>query len=133
MATAGFFQTDDPVPRVAVGYTSMTGDLRSNVYARGAGPNAAGGAFATPADLLAFENAIRDGTLLDAEWTAWFLGSQEPPRGRAGGGLTLGGGGPGVSSMLRSDGTWTVVAMANLDSPAGSSVARALFEALTGR
>lgn len=123
MKTIGLFQTDDPVPQVAVGYTRDERGLRSNLHVRGAGPSAAGGAFATPADLLAFEQAMRAGKLLDPKWTAWYL--------RNGAQLNLGGGGNGVSSMLLSNGTWTVVAMANLDTPAGSSVARALFQALT--
>lgn len=116
MKTAGLFQTDDPVPQVAIGYARRESGLRSNFHMRGAGPNAAGGAFATTADLLAFEQAMRAGTLGIAKAT---------------GPLNFAGGGDGVSSMLLSNGTWTVVAMANLDSPAGSSVARALFQALT--
>lgn len=123
MNDSGFFHLDRPQPRMAVGYTRMGEGLAPNFSVRGAGGNAAGGAFVTPADLLAFEQAMRAGRLLNPQWTAWFLDNKSR--------ISFGGGGAGVSAALMGDGTWTVVAMANLDTPAGSSVAQALFSALT--
>ena len=124
MPDSGFFHIDTPQPRLAVGYTrDDAGGLVSNASRRGAGGNAAGGAFVTPKDLLAFEQAIRARRLMDETWTAWFLD------GRAQ--IFFGGGGEGVSAALLGDGRWTVVAIANLDTPAGSSVARTLFSMLT--
>ena len=124
MADSGFFQVDRPEPRMAIGYTRDGAQgLVPNLTRRGAGGNAAGGAFVTPKDLLAFEQAIRGRRLLDEKWTAWFLDNR--------GQIFFGGGGEGVSAALLGDGRWTVVAMANLDTPAGSSVAKALFSMLT--
>ena len=123
MNNSGFFQLDRPEPRMAIGYTRTAQGLAPNFSLRGAGGNAAGGGFVTPADLLAFEQAMRGGRLLNAEWTSWFLNNNTR--------VSFGGGGEGVSAALLGDGTWTVVAMANLDTPAGSSVAQALFSALT--
>lgn len=123
MNDSGFFQLDRPQPRMAVGYMRTAQGLAPNFSVRGAGGNAAGGGFVTPADLLAFEQAVRAGRLLNPQWTSWFLDNKT----RA----SFGGGGQGVSAALLGDGTWTVVAMANLDTPAGSSVAQALFSALT--
>ena len=123
MNDSGFFHLDRPQPRMAIGYTRTAEGLAPNFSVRGAGGNAAGGAFVTPVDLLAFEQTMRAGRLLNPQWTAWFLDSKSR--------IVFGGGGEGVSAALMGDGTWTVVAMANLDTPAGSSVAQALFSALT--
>ena len=124
MADSGFFQIDRPQPRMAIGYTRDGAQrLVPNFTRRGAGGNAAGGAFVTPKDLLAFEQAIRGRRLMDEKWTAWFLDNRSQ--------IFFGGGGKGVSAALLGDGRWTVVAMANLDTPAGSSVAKALFSMLT--
>jgi D-alanyl-D-alanine carboxypeptidase len=124
MADSGFFQIDRPQPRMAIGYTrDGARGLVPNVTRRGAGGNAAGGAFMTAKDLLAFEQAIRGRRLMDEKWTAWFLDNRPQ--------IFFGGGGDGVSAALLGDGRWTVVAMANLDTPAGSSVAKALFSMLT--
>jgi CubicO group peptidase (beta-lactamase class C family) len=123
MTSSGFFLLDEPQARMAVGYTRTERGLVPNVDLRGAGGNAAGGAFVTPGDLLAFEQAVRSGRLLDPQWTAWFLDNRTH--------VFFGGGGQGVSAALVGDGEWTVVVMANLDTPAGSSVAKALFSQLT--
>ena len=123
MKDSGFFHLDTPQPRMAVGYMKTAQGLTPNFAVRGAGGNAAGGAFVTAVDLLAFEQAVRSARLLDTEWKAWFLDNRTQ--------VFFGGGGQGVSAALLGDGTWSVVAMANLDTPAGSSVAKALFSRLT--
>lgn len=123
MTSSGFFHVDKPQPRMAIGYTRTPQGLVPNVGVRGAGGNAAGGAFVTPDDLLAFEQAMRGGRILNPQWTAWFLDNRSQ--------VFFGGGGEGVSAALLGDGEWTVVAMANLDTPAGSSVAKALFSKMS--
>jgi hypothetical protein len=50
---------------------------------------------------------------------------------RAAGGIGAAGGAPGINAGLESDGTWTVVVLANLDPPAATSVAQAIQKALT--
>jgi CubicO group peptidase (beta-lactamase class C family) len=133
MKGTGYPQTDAIEPDVALGYTRRTDDghLRSNVFTRGAAGSAAGGGYATAADLLAFDNALREGRLLDREASARFLGSPgaETPQ-RLLGPFGIGGGAPGINAALESDGVWTVVVLTNLDPPTGSRVGQAIYRAL---
>lgn len=132
MRTAGFFAADAIVPNVAVGYTNrLPGGPRSNVLTRGAAGSAAGSTYATAADLLAFDNALREGKLLDAKWTAWLLGGTGPSAGRADTGVMFAGGLQGVNAVLAANGRWTVIALANLDPPAAEALGEAIFQALT--
>ena len=105
--------------------------LHSNVAMHGAAGSAAGGGYATAADLLAFDSALRTGTLLDAQRTGWMLNGGPAGSGRAAGGLGVAGGAPGINAALESDGTWTIVVLANLDPPAATSVAQAIRKALS--
>lgn len=97
--------------------------------------NAAGGAYATARDLLAFSRALLSNRLLPAEWTATLLkprndlaGARRPARYGYGFQEVLcagrrfvghGGGGPqsGVDADLRAsaDGEWTIVVLGNYD------------------
>ena len=95
-----------------MGYTrrGADGDLRSNVFARGAAGCAAGGGFSTASDLLAF---FKDGA----------VGS--------GGGSNMGiaGGAPGTAALVAADAGWIVIVLSNLDPPAasvGSAILRQL-------
>ena len=133
MKTAGFFQSDRLPGETALGYTmrlpEARGQLRSNVTVHGAAGSAAGGAYATVADLLAFDNALRERRLLDAKTTAWVLESDDQgPRVR--GGLGVAGGAPGVNALLEANGTWTVVVLANLDPPAAELLGTAIRKRL---
>lgn len=134
MSGAGFFRADEPAPNVATGYTrnlpGAGGSLRSNVFAHGAAGSAAGGSCATAADLVAFDNALRTGRLLDPKMTAWFLGAEPAAAGRARGSFQIAGGAPGTSTVLESDGTWTVVVVANVDPPAAVRLAGPIMRAL---
>jgi CubicO group peptidase (beta-lactamase class C family) len=126
-----------PSPRTAMGYTRREGPgrpdgpLKPNASRLGASGSAAGGGYATAADLLAFDTALRTGALLDAARTGWVLNSGPAGPGRARGGLGAAGGAPGLNADLESDGTWTVVVLANLDPPAAERVGRAIHRALT--
>jgi CubicO group peptidase (beta-lactamase class C family) len=129
MTGAGYPQTDAIEPGVAMGYTRRSavgaGELRSNVYTRGAAGSAAGGGYAMARDLLAFDNAIRGARLLDAGASARFLGGGiEAPFGIAGGA-------PGINAVLESDGLWTVVVLTNLDPPTGEQIGASIKRALT--
>jgi D-alanyl-D-alanine carboxypeptidase len=125
-----------PSPRTATGYTRRQGQgrpdgpLRSNTSFHGVSGSAAGGGYATAADLLAFDTALRTGALLDAARTGWVLNGGPAGPGRARGGLGAAGGAPGLNAALESDGTWTVVVLANLDPPAAERVGRAIHRAL---
>ena len=67
----------------------------------------------TVGDLLAFDNALRDGRLLNPEMTAWVLGGQ-PTTERNHAALGVAGGGGGASNILVSDGHWTVIVTGNV-------------------
>lgn len=134
MKGAGYPQTDAIEPNMAQGYTRRTEDgrVRSNVFTRGAAGSAAGGGFAIASDLLAFDNAMREGRLLEKEASARFLGSEQPPeRGdRIMGPFGIAGGAPGINALLESDGVWTVVVLTNLDPPIGARLGQAIHRAL---
>lgn len=135
MTHAGFPHADSIEPNIAIGYTCRTSDgqLRSNVFMRGAAGSAAGSAFATAADLLAYDNALRERRLLDEQGTARVLRTDAKGTARVMGGYGIAGGAPGTSAVLNSDGVWTVVALANLDPPAGEGVGTAIVRALSAK
>ena len=133
MTASGFFFSDEVVPRIAIGYAPTPEGVRSNLYMRGAGGSAAGSAFATAADLLAFDNALRDGKLLDAKWTGWFFGEDPPAAGRSDTAISYAGGSGGINASVNGNGQWTVIAMANISPPAAEALAEGILGALTGR
>ncbi len=114
MNDTGFFRTDQSVPRMSIGYAQTPEGLKSNVSMRGVGGSAAGSAFATAKDLLAFDNALRAGK----------LGK------RADGALGYAGGSPGINASVESDGRWTVITLANISPPAAEALANAIMGAL---
>jgi D-alanyl-D-alanine carboxypeptidase len=136
MAGAGFLQWDRFPPNVAIGYTRESskgaGALVSNEEMHGVAGSGAGGAYATAADLLAFDNALRERRLVDAKMTAWVLGGDTAPSGpRAMGGIGIAGGAPGCNANMESDGRWTVIVVGNLDPPNATRVGVAINRALT--
>lgn len=143
MTGAGFYFRDDPVTNVAEGYTRMGDDdessgWRSNAFMLPIRGNSAGSAQATVADLLAFDNALREYRLLSPGYTAWYFGDDDallrdepgdPPK-RATVGIGIAGGAPGVSAALDSDESLTIIVLSNYDMPIAESVARALSRPL---
>jgi CubicO group peptidase (beta-lactamase class C family) len=119
MRTAGWF--DDTAADVAMGYIRQGGALRPNTHTRGARGSAAGGGYATVADLLAFDIARRNGRLVDRKTS---------DGDAAQGGIGIAGGAPGLNAILESAGAWTVVVVSNFDPPSaqqvGSAIARRL-------
>ena len=143
METAGFPALDEPAPNLAEGYTRhgmrgelQEGTLKSNVFMLPVVGNAAGSAYATARDLFRFDNALREGKLLPAGYLDWFFGGPVPQPGAAaagsGGsdvGMGVAGGGPGVHAVLESDGSTTIIVLANMDPPVAGQVARQLGRA----
>ena len=130
MSGAGFIAYGDP--KVALGYVRQERTFTSNDPFHGRRGSAAGGAFARAADLLAFDNALRERRLLDAKMTGWYLGDDRTA-GRASGGYAIAGGAPGANADLEAEGTWTVAAVGNLSPPNASRMAVAISRALRGR
>lgn len=134
MPGAAFLAMNDLPADAALGYTRPDGEpagaLRVNSALHGRRGSAAGGSYARAADLLAFDNALREQRLLDAERTGWLLGAPAGP-GRARGALGIAGGAPGVNGALESDGTWTVVVVGNLDPPVAEQLGADLMRRLS--
>ncbi len=121
---------------VAPGYTRISPDApwTSALALHGRHGSAAGGAFATAADLLAFDNALRTHVLLDAKTTAWYFGNPaDETAARAADEVGIAGGSPGANASLESNGTWAIVALGNVDPPNAVRVGTALAGALYGQ
>ncbi|MDO7883006.1 serine hydrolase domain-containing protein [Salinibacterium soli] len=76
MLDSGFYDRRDAAPRVAEGWDLVDGVWRSNIYSYPPIGSPDAGAQVTAADLLRFLDAVRDGTLLDAEHTEEFFTPQ---------------------------------------------------------
>jgi len=155
MTRTGNFTADDIVPHRAVGYRHRTDDPLGvrppygNRTFTGKG-SAAGGAYTTAHDLWLFSRALIAGRLLPAAIrdTLWTGRSPLPwdQNQKYGYGVIVstagnrtvvghggGGSGTGIDNELRffSDGSYTVVVLANIDPPAASDLAPALIKFLS--
>jgi CubicO group peptidase (beta-lactamase class C family) len=136
MFGAGFFRSDRMPAATAQQYSRQLpgskGSLQNAREAHGVTGSAAGGAYASAGDLLAFDDAMRTGKLLDDKMAAWFLESEPAAAGtRARGGIGIAGGAPGTNALLESDERWAVAVVGNLDPPASVGVGQAIKRALT--
>lgn len=137
MTGAGYFRADRLPAGVALGYSRQLpggapGSLQNASRAHGVAGSAAGGVYASAADLLAFDAALRGGKLLDPAMTAWFLGAAPAePGARAPGGIGIAGGAPGTNALLESDEAWAVAVVGNLDPPASTGVGLAIKRQLS--
>ena len=149
MEASGFFHRDEPHPDVAVGYTAGHGmapgdghdggeaTSRTNIFVLPARGNSAGSSYATAADLLRFDEALRNHRLTSPASTRWVLGGPPPQEGnevseaRNATGIGIAGGAPGVSAVLESGGRVTIVVLANQDEPGAEAISRRLRRPLT--
>lgn len=116
MTRSGWFDSDEIVPQVAMGYTKRLpgaeGVLHANVFSRGAAGSAAGGGYSTAADLLAFFKAGATGS-----------------GGGEGDAIGIAGGSPGSAALVEMRGPWTAIVLSNLDPPSaavGAAIVRQL-------
>jgi len=140
MKDSDAYPQDAIVPNRAVGYTRDDGDGRAqqgpprvNLYALPERSSSAGGGYATAADLLAFDTAMRHDALLPPAWTDWYYTDKTgaapaagaPGRKRSGGG-GFAGGTAGVNAALETDldTGYTIVVLSNLDPPSAERVAK---------
>ncbi|MEX1995048.1 MAG: serine hydrolase domain-containing protein, partial [Steroidobacteraceae bacterium] len=132
MKRTGYFRTDRLPPNTAIAYQRANGPGSPYVDAteqEGLAGSGAGGLYSTAGDLLAFDNALRDGRLLDAKQSGWVLGGSAMD-GRNTTPLAIQGGGPGVSAVLYSDGHWSVIVTSNVSRPLPFQIAAAIARAL---
>jgi CubicO group peptidase (beta-lactamase class C family) len=139
MNDSGAYPQDAVVANRAVGYTRDAADgpqapSRVNIYALPARSSSAGGGYATAADLLAFDTAMRHDVLLPTAWTDWFYSDKTAapapgaaPHKRSGGG-GFAGGTAGVNAALETDldTGYTIVVLSNLDPPSAERVTKKL-------
>lgn len=134
MARSGYFNSASLPANTANSYGRVKGQgspYENTQPGHGASGSGAGGAYATAKDLLAFDNALRDGRLLNPEQTAWVLGGSVTT-GRNPAPLGVAGGSPGTNAILESNGHWAIIVTANVGEPLperiGIAIARKLAE-----
>ncbi len=134
MSRSGFELRDGKNSGHAIGYAPMGdgGALVPNLGMLPVQGCPAGSSMHTAEDLLRLDRALRDGTLLDPEWTAWLFHSPNVLP-RAGYPIGVAGGAPGVSAGLESNGAVTAIVLSNFDPPNGEALARELFAVISGR
>jgi hypothetical protein len=93
--------------------------------------SAAGNAYSTLRDLLAFDNALREGRLVNAEHVAQVMRG-EPQTGRSTARVGFAGGGPGVNAVLYGNGGWTWIILTNREPPTAEAMTQAVFPLLAG-
>ncbi len=137
MGASGFPMRDGSEPKLAIGYTGP--DDRPNTGMLPIRGCPAGSSAHTAADLVALDRALRSGVLLNPDWSRWVFTGVAPGQGRSASGTTPGlidapigiaGGAPGLNADVESDGTWTIVVLANLDPPIAEDLASVLRQTL---
>jgi len=153
MKDTDYFELDQVVPNLAVGYARFEDDIlgigprRNNGVFLGYKGNSAGGGYSTAPDLLRFAQALREHRLLTPEMTDritagkvaagddrygygfWqWRRNQKDVRGNSGGGPNS-----GIDSNFQMfwDGTYTVIVLSNYDPPGGTNLARSITEFLS--
>lgn len=135
MRSAGFFRYDQAPPNTArfIGRPRGPGGALEDVSRwHGVAGSAAGNAYTTARDLLAFDTALREHRLLDPALTAEVLRGQPEPGRRATTRIGFAGGGPGVNALLMGNGRWTLVVLANFEPPIAEAVGQTVFPLLAG-
>lgn len=134
MANSGFFRRDQ-LPANTASFTGSPrgpdGPLMDVSEFHGQAGSAAGNAYSTVRDLLAFDNALREHRLLNPELAAQVLRGA-PETGRATARTGFLGGAPGVNAVLFGNGAWTLVVLTNREPPTAESVLSAVFPLLAG-
>jgi CubicO group peptidase (beta-lactamase class C family) len=97
----------------------------------GVAGSGAGNAYSTVRDMLAFDNALREHRLLNAELAAQVLHGQ-PETGRATARVGFAGGAPGVNTLAMGNGAWSVIVLTNREPPAGETIGSSVFPLLAG-
>jgi len=97
----------------------------------GVAGSAAGNAYSTLRDMLAFDNALREHRLLSPAMTAQMLRS-EPRDGRMATRIGFAGGAPGVNTGLYGNGAVTVIVLTNHPPPTAEAIGETVFSLLAG-
>ena len=132
MADSGFLLRDGSAPELAIGYTRHipgSGGLQRNLDLLPIRGCPAGSSSHTAADLMRFDRAVRNGTLLGPGWTEWFFTGDVPAAGDleqavtyAGQEIAIAGGAQGVDALMTSGGQGAMIVLANQDAPISGHV-----------
>jgi D-alanyl-D-alanine carboxypeptidase len=94
--------------------------------------SAAGNAYSTVRDLLIFDNALREGRLVNAAHAAQIMRGEPQTTGRLGIRVGFAGGGPGVNAVLYGNGAWTWIVLTNREPPTAEAMTQTVFPLLAG-
>lgn len=134
MSASGFLR-HDRLPADAARFTGRPmgheGPLVDVAEWHGVAGSAAGNVYSTVRDLLAFDNALREHRLLNADLSAGVLRGRAEP-GRATARIGFAGGGPGVNAMLIGNGAWTFIVLTNREPPLAEAIGQTVFPLLAG-
>ena len=134
MTRSGFFRRDHlPEDTAPPGMPRGPGTPIVDVSAfHGLAGSAAGNVYSTTRDLLRLDNALREGRLLNPQWTAQVLHATAPETTRSTRRIGFAGGAPGANTMLHGNGAWTVIILANREPPTAEAADQAVFPLLAG-
>jgi CubicO group peptidase (beta-lactamase class C family) len=133
MLNTDSYPMDGVTPNLAAGYTHPEGNDTtwvSNIYSAPGRGSSAGGGYSTVEDLFRFLQALRNGKLLSARYSAWMLTrdlpSTNPPLPLKQGIIGIAGGAPGINAAIEFDAEMgnTVIVLGNYDPPNAQNVAR---------
>lgn len=134
MNSSGYFRHDQAPENTArfIGHPMGPGtEARDVARWHGVSASAAGNSYATIRDMLAYDNALREGRLVNAAHTAEMLhGSQST--GRATTRFGYAGGAPGVNTVVMSNGAWTLIVLTNNEPPTAEAINETVFPLLAG-
>ena len=142
MENSDHYESDLPVPNLAVGYTRMDeqghkrgGPRRSNLLMLGVKGSPAGGGYSTVDDMLRFCGALRGNRLTSKEYTQHVYSSPVPgqDKGTKLQGFGMSGGAPGIGATFKMyfDTGYTKVVLSNYDPEAMESVSKRIEEILS--
>lgn len=134
MSNSGFFRHDQAPENTArfIGHPMGPGTPAQDVARwHGVSASAAGNSYATIRDMLAYDNALREGRLVNAAHTAEMLHGEQAA-GRATTRFGYAGGAPGVNTVVMSNGAWTLVVLTNNEPPTAEAMNETVFPLLAG-
>lgn len=134
MARSGFLSQAN-LPDDAARFTGRPqgpqGPLMDVSRFHGFAGSAAGNAYSTVRDMLAFDTALREHRLVNPALTAEILRGQ-PETGRATARIGFAGGAPGVNTMLYGNGAVTFIVLTNREPPTAEAIGQTVFPLLAG-
>jgi len=134
MSNSGYFRHDQAPANTArfIGHPMGPGTPPQDVARwHGVSGSAAGNSYSTIRDMLAYDNALREGRLVNAEHTAQMVHGQQTS-GRSTARFGYAGGGPGVNTVVMGNGEWTLIVLTNHEPPTAEAINETVFPLLAG-